>query len=148
MHQELKVFLNYLNQRRLKHSSKRNVIAEAFLKTDQHLSAEDLYSMVKKNHPQIGYTTVYRTLKLIVESGVAQVLDFDDGVKRYERKLNREDHAHFICQDCHQHFEVFDTTIKGLSVRLADEKGFLAQRHRLEIFGICRTCHFKKNLNN
>ncbi len=61
------------------------------------MSAEDFWDLVRKKHPEIGYTTVYRTLKLIVSSWIAERVDFEDGVRRYEQKIGREYHAHFIC---------------------------------------------------
>ena len=140
MKKELEIFDRHLQQKGLKHSSKRQHILQTFLNNERHLSAEDLFQLVKQEHPDIGYTTVYRTLKLIVESGIAQTLDFNDGVRRFERKIGREYHAHFICNQCGTQFEVFDKNIEGLSSRLAQSQGFLPQKHRLEIFGLCKKC--------
>lgn len=140
MEKEIEIFHRHVDDKGLKHSNKRDRVLQTFLKTDQHLSAEDLFRLVQKDEQGIGYTTVYRTLKLIVESGLAEMVDFNDGVRRYERKIGREYHAHFICNQCGQHFEVFDKNIEGLSSRLARGKGFLPQKHRLEIFGLCKDC--------
>ncbi len=140
MEKELELFERHIQHKGLKRSNQRDCILKTFLKSERHLSAEDLFHMVKQDYPHIGYTTVYRTLRLIVESGIAEVVDFDDGVKRFERKLGREYHAHFICSHCGNHFEAFDVNIKTLSSRLAKEQGFLPQNHRLEIFGICKKC--------
>ncbi len=140
MTQEQEIFGKHVAHKRLKHSQKRDLVLKIFLKTDQHISAEDLFRLVKEKYPDISYTTVYRTLKLIVDSGIADVVDFQDGVKRYERKVGREYHAHFICTKCNTNFEVFDDKIQHLSSRLAKEQNFLPQNHRLEIFGLCKKC--------
>lgn len=140
MDKELELFLSHTQKLGLRQSKKRDLIVKAFLQTGEHLSAADLLKIVQKNDQTIGYTTVYRTLKLISNCGLADTVDFNDGVKRFERKVGREYHAHFICTNCGNNFEVFDKNIEGLSSRLAQEKGFLAQKHRLEIFGLCRNC--------
>ena len=140
MKKEIEIFERHVEQKGLKHSQKRQHILQAFLNSEKHLSAEDLFQLVKGRHPEIGYTTVYRTLKLIVDSGIAETVDFNDGVKRFERKIGREYHAHFICTQCGNNFEAFDKSIEGLSSRLADSQGFLPQKHRLEIFGLCKRC--------
>lgn len=140
MKKEIEIFEQHVQEKGLKHSRKRSQILNAFLNSQEHLSAEDLFQRVKQDHPEIGYTTVYRTLKLIAESGIAETVDFNDGVKRFERKIGREYHAHFICTKCGNNFEVFDKNIEGLSSKLADAQGFFPQKHRLEIFGLCKKC--------
>ncbi|VAX34877.1 hypothetical protein MNBD_UNCLBAC01-1547 [hydrothermal vent metagenome] len=138
---EVVIFQKHVVEKNLKHSQKRDYVLQAFLKAKTHVSAEDLWSLVKKKHPEVGYTTVYRTLKLIVSSGLAEKVDFDDGVRRYERKIGREYHAHFICTHCGDHLEVFHNCIEKLSLQLSKEEGFHPNKHRLEIFGLCKKCH-------
>lgn len=140
MEKEIEIFERHVYKKGLRPSHKRRRILKKFLDSKEHLSAEDLCQLVKQEHPEIGYTTVYRTLKLIVDSGIAEMVDFNDGVKRFERKIGREYHAHFICTKCGHHFEAFDKNIEGLSSRLAQEQGFFPQKHRLEIFGLCKSC--------
>ncbi len=137
---ELDIFEEHIVRQGLKRSQKRDRVVKIFLNSEQHLSVEDLFHLVKKEDPAIGYTTVYRTVKLILDSGIAETVDFNDGVKRFERKLGREYHAHFICTECGNNFEVFDKNIEDLSSRLAHDQGFYPQKHRLEIFGTCKNC--------
>lgn len=138
---EFKIFNRHLAQKGLKHSGKRDVVLDRFLQTQRHVSVEELHELVCKEHPEIGYTTVYRTMKLIVSCGLAEKVDFDDGMKRYERKVGREYHAHFICTKCGNNFEMFDRNIQKLSARLSENSRFEPQKHRLEIFGLCKNCH-------
>lgn len=140
MEKELQIFERHVAEQGLKHSKKREYVVQSFLKTERHVSAEDLLNQIKNEHADIGYTTVYRTLKLIVSSGLGEMVDFDDGVRRYERKVGREYHAHFICTKCGNNFEIFDEKIKELSFRLAETKSFIPTKHRFEIFGICEPC--------
>ena len=140
MEKELQIFKRHVSSQGLKHSQKRDCVVQAFLKAERHVSAEDLLVIIKQEQSDIGYTTVYRALKLIVSSGLGEMVDFDDGVRRYERKVGREYHAHFICTKCGNNFEVFDEKIKELSYRLADSKSFVPTKHRFEIFGVCETC--------
>lgn len=140
MQSEIRIFDEHVVSQGLKHSLKREFIVKAFLETKKHVSAEDLHHIVKVQRPEIGYTTVYRTMKLIVASGLAEMVDFDDGVRRYERKIGREYHAHFICTKCGNNFEVFDENIEQLSAALSKNSQFLPQKHRLEIFGLCSPC--------
>ncbi len=135
------LFQNHVSEKGLKRSVKRDRILHAFLKAKRHLSVQDLSDLVQSKYPEIGYTTVYRAMKLIVSSGLAEKVDFDDGVKRFERKVGREYHSHFICTSCGHHFEVFDKSIERLSQKLCKENTFQPQKHRLEIFGLCKRCH-------
>lgn len=140
MEKEIALFDDHVKARGLKYSNKRTQILRGFLSSKDHVSTEDLFRLVKRENPSIGFTTVYRALKLIVDSGIAEVVDFDDGVKRFERKLGREYHAHLICTKCGRHFEVFNSAIKALNFKLAKQKGFLPQKHRFEVFGLCQQC--------
>ena len=140
MKKEFDIFERHVSEQGLKRSQKREVILKTFLNTKKHVSAEDLYALVKQEDSAIGFTTVYRTLKLIVSSGLGEMVDFDDGVRRYERKFGREYHAHFICTKCGDNFEVFDENIRELSARLSQSNNFQPQKHRLEIFGLCKDC--------
>ncbi len=140
MEKEIEIFEEYVHRKGLKYSGKRNIVLKAFLKSDRHVSAEELFSLVKQDHPDIGYTTVYRALKLIEGSGIADAVHFNDGVRRFERTIGHEHQAHFICTHCGGHFEVVDENIYNLSASLAKEQGFLPQKQRIEIYGMCKDC--------
>ncbi|MFA5087726.1 MAG: transcriptional repressor [Candidatus Omnitrophota bacterium] len=143
MKEEKRIFDNYVKEEGLNASAKRDCVLKAFLGTKKHVSAEELYSMVKKECPEIGYTTVYRTLKMIADCGLAELVDFEDGVKRFEPRHGKEDHAHFICTECGKSFEVFAEPLRNLGFELAKAKGFVPQKQRFEIFGLCNRCKQK-----
>ncbi len=140
MTKELQLFQQHVARNGCHQSVKRERVLEIFLETQSHVSAQELHGLVRKKYPGIGYTTVYRTLKMIADSGLAVEVDFNDGVKRFERKLGRDLHAHFICTKCGRGFEVFDEGIKKISLSLAKRKKFSLQKLRYELFGVCREC--------
>jgi Fur family ferric uptake transcriptional regulator len=140
MPKQLEILRQHIAQKGLNQSAKRERVLGIFLETKGHITARELFDQVSRRHPDIGYTTVYRTLKMFVEAGLAVEVDFNDGVKRYERKLGRDFHAHLICTRCGRGFELFDGQIRDVSVFLARQKNFSLQTMRFELFGLCRAC--------
>ncbi len=136
-------FEEFLAEKGLRMTSQRRLILDVFLKTERHVSSEDLYNLVKKKDPSVGQATVYRTLRLLSESGIAREVNFGDGLSRYEHEYGHEHHDHLICERCRQSIEVLDPRIEALQVKLAREHGFQITSHKLDIFGICAKCRAK-----
>ncbi len=134
------VFEDYIRSKNLKHSDQRARILDIFLKSERHLSVDELYRMVKKKYPSTGTSTVYRTLKLLCESGICRELRLEDGSSRYEHLYGHTHHDHLICIQCGKFVEIIDAGIERLQKRLAKENGFILKRHRLELYGICKSC--------
>lgn len=135
-------FLRWMRERGLKATSQRDDIAHVFFDADRHISVEELYNEVRQVNPHVGYATVYRTLKLLKECGLAAERHFDDGEARYE-KAEEEDghhHDHFICERCGRIVEFENDEIEALQESVAKKLGFVITRHRLELYGICREC--------
>ncbi|MFH2070658.1 MAG: transcriptional repressor [Elusimicrobiota bacterium] len=143
MKQEEKTFEKYINEKGLKHSKQRNEILRVFINTEKHLTADELYRSVKNKYPEVGFATVYRTLKLLSECGLCREVVFGDGVARYEHKYGHEHHDHLVCVKCGNFVEVFEPRIEELQEKLAGKYGFLQKHHRMEIYGICRKCNRK-----
>ena len=122
----------------------RDLILEVFLRCRSHITSEELYDRAKKRNRSIGQATVYRTLKLLSEAGIARVVDFGDGVVRYEHGYGSEHHDHLICERCGRHIEVLDERIEALQNRLAEKHGFKLTGHTMYLYGICRTCREKE----
>lgn len=131
----------YLDGMGLKHTKQRDVILVAFLDSQEHVSAEQLYQEVRQHTPSIGYTTVYRTLKLLVEAGLAQERRFDDGLTRYE--IERSHHDHLVCLKCGKIIEFKSELIEDTQDKIADQYGFKVIRHRHELYGHCSSCRRK-----
>ena len=111
-----------------------------FLSTEKHVSAQELYKIVRKKDSNIGYTTVYRTMKLLSESGLCGETEFGDGVLRFEHKFGHEHHDHLICIKCGRFTEVADSGLERLQENMVKRHGFKSLKHKLEVFGICKRC--------
>ena len=135
-----KIFVDYLAQNGLSMTPQRKVIVETFLETEGHFSAEDLLLLVQKRVPEVGQATVYRTLKLLVDSGLAESLDFGCGVALYEHSYGHEHHDHLVCTRCQKKVEVVDDGIERRQEGLARENGYVLTHHRMLLFGLCPEC--------
>lgn len=140
---EKEIFFNHLKEEGLKKTGQREVILEVFLKTEGHLSAEDLYNLVKVEDPTVGFTTVYRTLKLMCECGLAREEGMGDGFKRYEHNYNHPHHDHLICTECGSLIEFYSELIEKKQDEIALSYNFKPTRHSLRIWGICSACQKK-----
>ncbi len=134
----------YLTVQGLKSTRQREQILSAFAGAGRHLSAEELYLLVKKTAPGTGYATVYRTLKLLTDAGLADERRFDDGVTRYEFKATDGHHDHLICTGCGRILEFENRQIEELQQHVAKKNQFLVQSHRLELYGLCDRCQNRK----
>ena len=130
----------YMDEKGLRSTAQRRLIIEVFFESGEHLSIEDLWAKVRRRDPKVGYATVYRTLKLLKESGLASERRFGDGLSRYEVALVDEHHDHLICTGCGRIVEFEDDHIERLQVQLAKRHGFLLTRHRHELYGLCPDC--------
>jgi Fur family ferric uptake transcriptional regulator len=129
----------------LKQSSQRDAILAIFLSTSGHLSTEELHRLVKEHDPTIGYTTVYRTLKLFADCGLASEVEFRDGIARYEYCLHRRNHHHMVCTVCGDSIEFFSPEVEAVEHSIGEKFNFAATSHTFQIYGICHACQLKQN---
>jgi Fur family transcriptional regulator, ferric uptake regulator len=134
---EQRALARYLEEHSLKHTKQREAILEVFLSAEGHVTGEDVYQRVRDVHPHIGYTTVYRTLKLLCEAGLAHEHNFD-GITRYE--IAHEHHDHLVCMRCGKIIEFECEMIESAQDRIAAAYGFRVLRHRHELYGHCADC--------
>ena len=127
----------FIADKGLKHTRQRDVILDAFFAAGGHVSVEELLRQVQVEAPGVGAATVYRTLKLFTEAGVAHERNFQDGQSRYEPALDDTHHDHLICMDCGSIFEFEDQLIEDRQAGIAAEHGLSLQSHRHEIYGRC-----------
>lgn len=128
----------YLARRGLKHTRQRDIILEAFLSSDGHITSEQLYEHVRADHPDVGAATVYRTLKLLVDAGIANASTFQEGVTVYEHQPRH--HDHMICLGCGEILEFECDEIEQKQIEIAEQHGFRLTRHRLHLYGYCSGC--------
>ena len=138
------IYRKYLRNNGLLCSEQREQILDIFLKTEKHPTINDLYDLVRKKYHQIGLATVYRTMKVICDAGLARETDFGGNIRRFEHKYKHQHHDHLVCLKCSKIIEVISPEIEKLQENLARRHKFKAVRHRMEIFGLCRTCKQKK----
>lgn len=129
----------------LKQTAQRDTILRTFLETRDHLSTDELHRLVQKKDAGIGYTTVYRTLKLLAECGLASEVAFHDGIARYEHQYNRRSHHHMVCTNCGSSVEFFSQEVGQLEREIGRKYNYLTTRHTFQIYGICEECRKKNN---
>ncbi len=135
----------FLRERGLRSTRQREAILEAFLAEDAHVSAEELYDRVRRSHPSIGHATIYRSMALFVEAGIAKERRFhEEGRVRYEPGLDADHHDHLVCLGCGEIQEFEDPTIERLQNEIARTRGFSVTFHRLELYGLCPRCRRKR----
>jgi len=136
----MQILSEYLREKNLKITPHRELILEIFLDQEGHRSVEDIYRSVKQQDPRVGYTTVYRTMKLLAECGLAREIDLADGITRYEHLFNHEHHDHMICMECGGSIEFFNSEIEAIQDVASRQLGFKVMDHKLQIYGLCRKC--------
>ena len=138
--QEKAVFLDHIQRLGLRRTTQRELIMEIFLRTEEHMTIDDLHWLVHKQDPSVGHTTVYRTLKLLTEAGLAREVRFGDNKTYYEHQYNHEHHDHMICTECGKVIEFFSPEIESMQDKAADSFGFKPTHHSLRLWGICSEC--------
>jgi len=138
---ELK-FSEYLKRKGLRITPQRMKILKTFLLTEDHVSMEELFLLVRKTDSAIGQVTVYRTLKLLCEAGIASAVNFEEGLVRYEpRDLHH--HDHLVCEKCGRKIEFINDSIEQLQEGVCREHHFLPTSHHMVLYGICAECQNK-----
>lgn len=130
----------HLERRGLKHSRQRELVAEVFFGAGGHLAVDELVRRVRSEDPRISVATVYRTMKLLAECGLAVARQFDGGQTRYEPGAGRAHHDHLICTACGEIVEFANPRIEALQARVAASHGFEVESHKLELYGRCTRC--------
>lgn len=133
-------FREYLADNGLKVTRQRELIGEVFFESGEHLSLEDLLRMAQETMPSIGYATVYRTMKLLAESGLAAEHRFGQDQTRYEPKIAGEHHDHLVCTACGEIVEFEDELIEQRQELIARQHGFVIRSHKHVIHGLCASC--------
>ena len=123
-----------------KRSSKRDRIVQIFLRQEGHLSADDLFDLVRREDKAVGRATVYRSLQSMVEAGVARKVDFGEGRSRYEPAYRHPRHFHLICNICHRSSEFLSSDVEALLEEISSARGFQTTQALLQIHGTCEDC--------
>ncbi|MBP1888606.1 Fur family ferric uptake transcriptional regulator [Clostridium moniliforme] len=136
-----------LKKKGYKLTPQRRAIVDTIIKNEgRHLTAEEIYDEVKKDCPEIGLATVYRTVLLLEEVKLLSRLDLSDGCSRYEiiHKDEEHRHHHLICNQCNKVIEVEEDLLEALEKRIETKYKFKIQDHSVKFFGICNECSEKE----
>lgn len=136
----LDAFRSHLQGHNLPVTQQRLAIAEVIFFSGAHLSAEEIAQRVAGRGTAVGTATIYRTLDLLVRSGLVKEHDFGDGFKRYEPGSGKQPHEHCICSSCGAVMEFSNDRLERMIALLAEEVEFRPHHHRLEVYGLCRSC--------
>lgn len=136
----MRYFEDYLDKQNLRFTGQRQIIVNAFFNHKGHISSEELYRKVQETAPDIGFTTVYRTLKLLSDAGLALSKNFGDGYTRFESSAQQAHHDHLICTKCGKIVEFVNDQIESLQQHIAERHGFTVTDHTLDIYGVCLEC--------
>lgn len=139
-------FKNILKSNALKYTSQREAILSTLYKNPQHFTSENLYMLVKQNHPElsIGIATVYRTLALLEENGLVSSISLGIQGKKFEI-ANKPHHDHLICESCGKIVEFENEKIEDLQQQIAKENGFVLTDHLMQLYGVCTECQKEQN---
>jgi Fur family ferric uptake transcriptional regulator len=132
-------FREFLRRQGLKATRQRDLIVSEFAKVHGHVSVEELLQRVRSVDSGVGTPTVYRTLKLLVDAGLAGARNFGEGFARYE-PLGEDHHDHLICESCGRIVEFHDDELEDRQAQIAADLGFRVTHHRHELFGVCPSC--------
>jgi Fur family transcriptional regulator, ferric uptake regulator len=137
---EYSLFKHFIKTQGLRQSIRRDHVVEAFLNLKGHTSAEELLNQVRKKDKRVGLTTIYRTLKLLTECGLAVERKFNRQVTTFEPSQLGKHHDHLICLDCGRIMEFENKAIETLQEAVAQDHSFLTTHHILDLYGYCLEC--------
>lgn len=139
-------FRKMLREKGLKVTNQRLLVLEVLAAhRDRHMTAEDIYELVREDYPEIGLATIYRTVQLLLEMQLVGRISFDDGCARYEigefyDGEERHHHHHLVCRTCGQVIPFKDDLLDELESRIEKEMGFHVLDHELKFYGQCQEC--------
>ena len=137
---QLEQFSKYLQSLQMKLTPERRRILESTLKMHTHFEADDLLFQMRKNGIRVSKATIYRTLPLLVKSGLLRELHDDDRHMHYEHVYGHKHHEHLICLNCGKIIEFTELTIEEIQEEICKQHGFTPIKHRYEILGYCAKC--------
>ena len=137
---EPSAFVESLRPAGSKRSGKRDLIVNVFLRQEGHLTADDLFDLIRREDQRISRATVYRTLQWMVDAGIARKVDFGEGRFRFEHSYRHPRHFHLICKTCNRSFEFLSSDIEALLEEVAAARNFAARQSVLQIHGTCEAC--------
>ena len=145
-------FKEMLKEKGLKVTNQRLLVLQVLAEHgDEHMTAEDIFELVKEDYPEIGLATIYRTVQLLLDMQLVDRIMLDDGCVRYEigdfldeQEGHRHYDHHLICTECGNVSAFRDDLLEDLEAYIEKETGFQVTDHELKFYGVCRKCREEK----
>ncbi|HUJ89109.1 MAG TPA: transcriptional repressor [Syntrophorhabdales bacterium] len=118
----------------------RREIVALINEMEGHFDPQTLYDRLKAKGSKVSRASVYRTLPILIESGIIAEVEKTEKHAHYEKVAERKHHDHLICLGCGRTIELYSPTLEMLQDELCQREGFKGIRHNLEIMGYCREC--------
>ena len=138
-------FSQYLESNSLRLTAERRNILEQVFAYDEHFKADDLLLRMRQNGYQASHGTIYRTLPLLVKSGL--LTEVINAQKQSYYEPIRQQHAHLVCIQCNEIIEFENADIAMLQKAVCDSHQFKPAQFRNEILGYCVICQSKGDPN-
>ena len=147
-------FKEMLKEKGLKVTNQRLLVLQVLAEHgDEHMTAEDIFELVKEDYPEIGLATIYRTVQLLLDMQLVDRIMLDDGCVRYEigdfldeQEGHRQHHHHLICTECGSVSAFRDDLLEDLEAYIEKETGFQVTDHELKFYGVCKKCREEKRI--
>lgn len=139
-----KFFIDFLATKKLRLTSQRRLIFNELMNRKSHIDIDELFIKMKSLDSNMGLATIYRTLKLLTESGILREVHFGNDKPLYEAVIGREHHDHLICSSCGENIEFTDPTIESLQEKIAKKYEYKLTGHALYLTGLCKKCASKE----
>jgi len=140
MRKEAEIFDGYLKTKKLNLTRERRLIMDEVFSRDGHLEADEVYFRLRKGNKDVSRATVYRTLGLLVDSGLVRKVYLGEDHIHYEHNFGHTHHDHLVCLKCGKVIEFSDKNIEKLQSSVCQENGFKELSHTVQIFGYCKGC--------
>lgn len=143
---EITRFQDFLQQQGLKLTSERTALVREIFSTHYHFEADELLFKMKEKSVKISRATVYRTLELLVKSGMVRRVHLGEDHYHYEHVTGNSHHDHLICTACGGVIEFHDEVLEARQREICERKKFTPTFHNLQILGVCDSCRRKGQL--
>jgi Fur family ferric uptake transcriptional regulator len=140
MSSEAFIFKEFLKKKNMNHSQPRETILDVFLQIDGHIEIKDLCLRVSERDELISTATVYRTMNLLVECGLARENVLAGDKRYFEKVYGREHHDHLVCTNCESIKEFNFASIEERQRLVAEKHSFEVTSHRMTLYGLCQDC--------
>ncbi|HEX9091568.1 MAG TPA: Fur family transcriptional regulator [Anaerolineales bacterium] len=136
-------FLEALRSKGYRITHQRELVIEAIAHSGNHVNAEEVFTRIRGKYHSVNITTVYRTLELLVEQGLASRIELGAGRVIYAT-YQHGSHIHLVCRQCGQVLDANQDLLLALTDQLNAGYHFAADLQHISVLGLCRTCQAKQ----